>query len=249
MDTEIRYSHDLEQMSRDAAEFIGEWALRIVRARSVFTMVLSGGKTPRRLYRDLTSPPLIDAMPWGHTHFFWGDERCVDPGSSDSNYAMAQEALLGRAPIPLENVHRMPAELDPPDRAAAEYEQTLRQFFSIPKSSALAPFPCFDLILLGMGADGHTASLFPGDAVLGENTRWVASVKGLAGEPPVPRITLTLPVLNAAACVMFLVTGEEKKKVFQTIWNNPDNARSDYPAARIKPTGRLIWFTDFRRNS
>ncbi len=181
-------------------------------------------------------------MPWSETYVFWGDERCVSKGSPESNYAMARESLLLRVSLPPENTYRMPAEIKPPQEAAAEYEKRLRTFFAGPESASGSLFPCFDLILLGMGSDGHTASLFPGDPAVEERKRWVTSVPGLAAKPPVPRITLTLPVINQAAYILFLVAGDEKESVLTTIRRDPQQAARLYPAAQVRARERLMWY-------
>ena len=243
MEPEIRSNIDVESMSHDAARFILDVARARVGASGQFTLVLSGGETPRGTYRSLASPPLREAMPWRSTHVFWGDERCVPPDHSSSNFAMAHEALLSRVPVPEKNVHRIPAELEPPRRAATVYEQALREVFVTAVPPAEEPFPAFDLILLGMGPDGHTASLFPESDALDEQSRWVVSVDGSKAEPPVPRITITLPVINAARNIAFLVSGEKKREVVHAIWNDREKAMESYPAARVGGRGRVIWFS------
>ena len=241
MKLETRYYPNLEEISRRAARFIVDLARQRVEQTGCFTFVLSGGHTPRLLYTYLASPRFADEMPWGQTCIFWGDERCVPVESSESNYAMARQTLLTEPRLPPENIFRMPGEISPPEEAAAEYEQRLREFF---KPAAPERFPSFDLILLGMGGDGHTASLFPGDPALDENHRWVVSVAGLTAKPPVPRLTLTLPVINEAGSVAFLVSGKDKHDIVKTIWENPDDAGLLYPSARVRARDRLIWFTD-----
>lgn len=242
MEPEIRIHADLDGMSSDAAQFILDAARACVEASGRFTLVLSGGETPVPTYRNLASPPFSEAMPWGNTHLFWGDERCVPPEHPYSNFAMAQEALLSRIPLPVENMHRIVGELEPPSRAATAYEQALRKFFG---ASPLAGdrFPSFDLILLGMGVDGHTASLFQGDHAVDEQNKWVVSVEGARAKPPVPRITVTLPVINSAQRIAFLVSGEKKKAVVQAIWKDRTKAMESYPAARVGGKGRVVWFS------
>ncbi len=234
----IKRYHDLQELSREAARSILELARERVGERGIFTMALSGGNTPKILYEQLARYP--EKMPWSHTHLFWGDERCVDPDHPDSNYHMAYDALIAKVDIPAENVHRIPAEFPPPGDAASSYECILRDFplFSTVKDGV---FPSFDLVLLGMGGDGHTASLFPGDPVLNEKERWVASVNAPDYMSPRERITLTLPVINQASCVVFLVSGSGKKEVFDMIHNDPENAARLYPAALVQPMGKLTW--------
>jgi len=167
-------------------------------------------------------------------HLFWGDERCVPPDHPESNYRMVREALLRKIEFPPQNIHRMAGEKDP-DTAAAEYEQELRNFFQ-----TTAPAPAFDLVLLGLGEDGHTASLFPGSTTLKETTRWVATayVERLHAH----RLSLTLPVINAAAQVSFLVAGEGKSPIVKALLGKDSNP-ARYPAGQVRPvTGELTWF-------
>jgi 6-phosphogluconolactonase len=205
--------------------------------RGRFVMALSGGHTPRGLYdllaRDQT---LRMAIPWDRTHVFWGDERHVPPDHPDSNYRIAREALLERVPLPEANVHRVFAEEPDAGRAAAQYEQELRGFFGLEG----AAFPCFDFVLLGLGQDGHTASLFPGTSALEETARLVVAthVPALGTD----RITLTLPTLNHAACVVFLVCGAEKAPIVRAVLDEPRG--SLLPAQRVRPTGGLLWLLD-----
>jgi len=238
-------------MSRAAAVWIAAHARKSVQERGVFTLVLSGGKTPRRLYGELAGPSFGGVIPWDKIQFFWGDERCVPPDHPYSNYALAWETFLSIIPAPPDNIHRMPAELRPPEQAAMAYELTLRDMF--PKlehkghgeraAEGAARFPSFDLVLLGMGNDGHTASLLPGDPALEERDRWVVVVAGQNADPPVPRITMTLPLINEAQCVLFLISGNKKKIILQTILRDPEGAKRFYPAAWVRPKGRVIWFT------
>ena len=243
MKPEIRTYKTLADLSRAAAEFIVGLAEATIKKKNVFTLVLSGGSTPRLLYEDLALQPFSKRIDWHKTHIFWGDERCVPPNHPESNYGLAYQALVSRVDIPPANVHRIPAESGSANAAAEAYEETLHHFF-VPSvgSEHGAHLPSFDLILLGLGQDGHTASLFPGDAALEERYRWVAPVDGASASPPVPRVTLTLPVLNEAKRVVFLVSGSRKKGVFEKIMNNPGTAA--YPAARVRPSGRLLWFID-----
>jgi 6-phosphogluconolactonase len=242
MKPEIRCFPKLSDLSREAAQFISELAEATIKERNIFTLVLSGGSTPRLLYEELARRPISKKINWQKTHIFWGDERCVPPYHSDSNYGLAHQALVSKVDIPPANVHRIPAEGGSANAAEA-YEETLRRFFHPPATSEEGThLPSFDLVLLGLGQDGHTASLFPGDAALEEKYRWVVAVDGASASPPVARITLTLPVLNKAKCVIFLVSGVRKREAFEEIMNNPGTAA--YPAARVRPSGRLLWFID-----
>lgn len=252
MKPEIKQYKDLEELSLEAAGLIVQWAKTCVRERGIFTWVLSGGKTPRRLYQLLGAPPLSKRMPWNNTHLFWGDERCVPADHAESNFHTAYEALISKIPLRTDHVHRIPAERSSPDAAAIAYEEHLKGFFESQhegkqKSHLLEddrPFPAFDLILLGVGKDGHTASLFPGDRALKEKVRWVSAVFLPKGSPPVPRVTLTLPVINRGQHVLVLTSGAGKGQVIRTILEDPEAAAELYPAARVRPEGRLIWFID-----
>jgi len=243
MKPEIRTYPSIEDLSRAAAEYICEIAEEAVRQRGFFTFVLSGGTTPRLLYEELAEEPHASRVDWQRTHLFWGDERCVPSDSPDSNYSLALQTLISQVDVPASSIHRIPTTTGTPQAAASAYETTLRAFFqSSAARNSSSPFPSFDLILLGMGADGHTASLFPGDLALEEKTDWVVAVEGSSASPPVPRITLTLPVINEAKCVLFLVSGSNKLKVLQEILNNPHTL--NYPAAQVQPSGKLLWFID-----
>ncbi|MDH3896621.1 MAG: 6-phosphogluconolactonase, partial [Deltaproteobacteria bacterium] len=243
MKPEIRSYSSLRELSLAAAEFIAELAEARIKERNIFTLVLSGGNTPRQLYEELASLPISKRIDWQHTHLFWGDERCVPSDNPDSNFSLAFQALISRVDVPPANIHRIPATTGSAKAVAKEYEKTLREFFQhAAENDSSTSFPSFDLVLLGLGADGHTASLFPGDAALEERTSWVVAVEGSSASPPVPRITLTFPVINEAKCVLFLVSGSNKLRVLQEILNNPHTAT--YPAARVKPSGRLLWFID-----
>ncbi len=223
-----------------AEEFVHQ-AGEAVRANGLVTVALSGGSTPKGLYRLLaneTDATFRWLVPWDKTHFFWGDERHVPPDHPDSNYRMANEAMLSRVPIPPKNVHRIMAENPDSGKAAGEYAEELRQFFQ----PAAGQFPRFDLILLGMGPDGHTASLFPGTDAVREQKKLVAApwVEKFRAH----RITLTPPVLNNATCVIFLVSGEEKAETLREVLQG-DYQPDRLPAQLIRPThGRLIWLVD-----
>ncbi len=217
-----------------AVEFL-QRARTAIQGSGQFTVALSGGSTPRSLYSLLAAQ---SDVPWDKIRFFFSDERHVPPDSPESNFRMASESLFSRAPIPKENIFRVPAEIPDADTAAQSYEQTLRQFFQL-EDDAL---PRFDLILLGLGPDGHTASLFPGTAALHEDERLVAA--NWVEQFKMWRITFTYPVLNNAAAVLFMATGAEKQEaLLQVLHGKPDP--ETYPAQGIKPTnGSLIWLVD-----
>jgi 6-phosphogluconolactonase len=217
-----------------AVEFL-QRARTAIQGSGRFTVALSGGSTPRNLYSLLATQ---SDVPWGQIRFFFSDERHVPPDSPDSNFRMASESLFSRAPIPQENIFRVPAEIPDADTAAQSYEQTLRQVFQLEEND----LPRFDLILLGLGPDGHTASLFPRTAALHEDERLVAA--NWVEQFKTWRITFTFPVLNNAAAVLFMATGAEKQEaLLQVLQGKPDS--ETYPAQDIKPSnGSLIWLVD-----
>ncbi|HUA14697.1 MAG TPA: 6-phosphogluconolactonase [Verrucomicrobiae bacterium] len=234
---EIRTFTTPQELFAGSAEEVFRAAEDAVEARGRFTIALSGGSTPKSLYNLLATNARY-ALPWEQMYFFWGDERHVPPNDPESNFRMANEAMLSKIPVPAENVFRVPAE-NPDAAAAAEaYGETLRKFFA----SEAGQFPSFDLILLGIGPDGHTASLFPGTAALQEKSRlvvanWVEKFK-------TNRITFTLPLLNAARKVVFLVSGTDKAPALHAILEG-NQPGEQYPAKLVRPVdGKLIWLVD-----
>jgi 6-phosphogluconolactonase len=207
---------------------------RAVRERGVFNMALAGGTTPMALYQGLGSGKTAGSRLWHHTHLFWGDERAVPPDDPASNYGVAWKVGLQRLAVPAENVHRVAGESEDARRAAIRYESDLRSHFGG------AVWPRFDLVLLGLGADGHVASLFPGSDALSERERWTEVAEG--GEPRVARVTLTLPALNAAEDVLFLVTGRRKTEALGRLLGLPGD--DPLPAQRIRPRGECLVFAD-----
>ncbi len=211
-----------------------EIAQKSIHKRNLFSVSLSGGSTPAPLYRALAAPENRDKLKWSHIHLFWGDERHVPPEHADSNFRMVKENLLDAIPIPDENVHRVPAEMPLP-AAALKYEGELRAFFK-------GEWPRFDLVLLGMGEDGHTASLFPHSSGLDEEQRWfIANFAPKRGEW---RLTLTKKAINAARNIMVLVEGRSKADMLGKVLTGPLNPK-DKPVQLIKPVdGRMIWLLD-----
>ena len=218
------------------ARGMAQWLLGAVQERGGTCAVsLAGGSTPRRLYEVLTVPPVVTRFPWEDVHWFWGDERFVPPDHPDSNFRMVDEALLSVAPVPRENIHPIPTEDLSLTDAAAAYQAVLKNFYG---DDRLDPGrPLFDVTLLGLGEDGHTASLFPGNPALEENERWVLGV-----EPPnsEPRITLTYPALDSSRTVAFLVAGARKREILaRALASDPE-----LPAVRVRPVGEVVWFAD-----
>jgi len=222
---------------RAAQEFISR-ANMAIQAKGFFTVVLSGGSTPRGLYTMLASDLYREQVSWPDVYLFWGDERCVLPDHPDSNYRMAYESLICRVPIPKEHVYRIPAEHEDHTQAAMEYEHTLKAFFHLNEGE----IPRFDLILLGMGDDGHTASLFPFSSALDTTRRLV--IPNYVGKLETYRITLTVPVINQAAEVMFLISGELKAPVLREVLEGDYQPRR-LPTQFIQPVnGRLLFIAD-----
>lgn len=232
-------SPDLDTLSARAAELFVTLAQRAAEVEgNRFTVALSGGETPKRLYTLLSTAPYAAQIPWERVHVFWGDERHVPPDDPESDYLMAYEALLSKVPIPAENVHRIRAELPDAAEAARSYEQDLRGFFSLQPDE----LPRFDLILLGMGPDAHTASLFPGVDALHDTERLVAAP--WVEKFNTYRITLTPRVLNNAATVAFLVSGAGKAAVLRDVLEGPRQPDL-FPAQLITPAnGALLWLLD-----
>ncbi len=224
-------------LARAAARQFVEWAWQCIARDGMFSVALAGGNTPREFYRVLSTGEFRTQVDWGKVHLFWGDERAVPPEHPDSNYGMTRREFLVRVAIPAANIHRMEAERPIIGRAAEDYEELLRQF--LPLNSA--GIPRFHLILLGIGKDGHTASLFPGARKLRHTSRWVSTPQ--APKPGARRMTLTLPVLNAAHQVLFLVTGAEKAEVLQAVLEGQRDP--PLPAQLVTvPDGRRMFLVD-----
>ena len=231
----LRVVSDVAALNRAAADEFARCAEDAVRERGRFTVALSGGNTPRAVYALLASE-YKTAVPWDKMFIFFGDERHVPPEDAASNYRMANESLLSRVPIPAQNIHRIQAELDA-QRAAEKYEETLKAFFNL-KAGEL---PRFDLVMLGMGEDGHTASLFPGTDALHETAR--LAVANRVEKLDTERITLTLPVLNAAAEVMVIISGENKAEILNRVVHS--GGMPEFPIQLVRPkNGRLLWIVE-----
>ncbi len=231
---QVRVFPDLETLSRAAAEIFVIAARGCAAKNGRFAVALSGGSTPKPLYTLLGAPSCRDEIPWDRTHFFWADERCVPPEHPESNYKLASDAFLSVVPLPAANIHRILGEAGA-DAAARLYEDELRNFF------VGRDLPAFDLVILGAGEDGHTASLFPGSASLRQTERLALPV--YPERPKRDRVTLTLPVLNHASQVLFLASGRPKAGIIAGIFD--DDNRRDYPAGLVRPVnGEVTWLID-----
>jgi 6-phosphogluconolactonase len=221
-----------EALARRAADWLVTAAAE---SEEPFRVALSGGSTPRRLYELLADSPYREAFPWARTHWFWGDERFVPRDSPESNYRMVREAMLAHAPVPVGNIHPIPTEGLTPQEAALSYERELKTFYGA--ATLMPDRPLFDVTFLGLGPEGHIASLFPGTAILRERSRWVGAVIGVK---PEPRITLTYPALESSRSTAFLVAGAAKRPVVERLLEGDP----DLPASQLHPRGTLHIFVD-----
>ncbi len=237
MKLDTRIFPDIDALSRAALEEILSDLRAAIQQRGRGAIALCGGHTPEKMYALwAANENYRNETDWNRVHLFWGDERYVPQDDPLSNFRMTREALLSHAPIPAANVHAVPTNLPTPEKAAQAYDEELRKFFG---SAA----PAFDVTLLGLGPEGHTASLFPDSAALAEKSRWVVPVQ-VAAVPP-NRVTFTLPVLNSSRNTYFLVSGENKRSILAALRAEPDSRPSAYPAGRIRPSdGRVLWFLD-----
>ena len=221
---------DKSALVERAREIVVEQIQKTIEAKDKFTIVLAGGGTPKPLYESLAK----ESLPWSKIHFFWGDERYVPATDPNSNELMARQALLDKIDIPKGNIHPIEISGSSPQEDARQHETELREFFDKPEG-----FPTFDLILLGMGDDGHTASLFPHTEALSVKDSLV-TVGNKDGEP---RISFTIPLINQANCVLFLVAGKNKRSALQQVFA-PQGDETAYPSRQIQPQGDLLWLLD-----
>lgn len=234
------------ELSSAAATRFAELAEQYANENGIFAVALSGGSTPRKMYSLLAGEPFLSTAPWRSTHFFWGDERCVAPDHPESNYRMAHETLLSKIPTPPENVLRMPGEVEPPSAAAARYESDMKAalagYGKDYVSGGEPPMPRLDLVLLGMGADGHTASLFPGTEALRASGR--IAVANYVPRLHAHRITLTAEAINNARNVVFAVAGADKARALREVIEG-ERRPEEYPSQLISPrSGNLVWMVD-----
>jgi len=236
---QLRILESPEDLARAAAGLFAALAADAIARRGRFAVALAGGSTPKRLYEMLADGPYVANIDWPHLVIFWNDERAVPPDHPESNYKMAWDALLSRVPVDKARMHRMPGEATDADQAALDYQRRIACVFGVDLDG---PPPIFDLILLGIGEDGHTASLFPYTAAIEETCRWV--VANRVAQKNTHRLTMTLPILNRAAQVVFLVTGEGKASVVSEILEGPPDALR-LPSQAVQPgNGQLHWFLD-----
>lgn len=244
---QIRIYEDSDELALKAARRFARMADQYVLGNGHFTVALSGGSTPKAMFSLLAKTPFLETIPWSSIYFFWGDERCVPPDHADSNYRMTRETLLAHVPVPEQNVFRIPAELEDPNQAAREYAETLTDFFlrmTNPNTTTtpLASVPRFDLIFLGMGPDGHTASLFPHTTALKNESDIV--VANYVEKFQTYRITLTAKTINHARNITFLVAGGDKAETLKNVLEG-DRQPELYPSQLIHPTkGTLLWMID-----
>jgi 6-phosphogluconolactonase len=230
---------DQESLGQAAAHELSEVAARAVEQHGCCSLVLSGGSSPRRLYELLAQAPYRERVDWSKMHVFWSDERCVEPDDPRSNYHGAYTRLLQHVPVPVANIHRMFGEIDP-RQAARKSAGDIRSFFK-QSMSQTGQFPSFDCVLLGMGADGHIASIFPGDDGALREEELVLATRAPAGMPVPQRLSMSLPLLAAARDVFFIVCGRDKQPVLEQVLAGSPSARN-YPAARLCARVRAAWF-------
>jgi 6-phosphogluconolactonase len=244
---QVRVYSDPGELALKAARRFARLADQYVIGCGRFTVALSGGSTPKAMFSVLAADPFLDTIPWSSTYFFWGDERCVPPDHADSNFRMTYETLLSKVPVPQQNIFRVPAELPDPAQAAEQYTATLTNFFLADSSNRsgtapLSTLPRFDLVFLGMGPDGHTASLFPHTTALTSGDK--IAVANYVEKFKAWRITLTAATINNARNVTFLVAGEDKTETIKNVLEGPYQPDL-YPSQLIQPrNGTLLWMVD-----
>jgi len=242
MEIIVKRFPDREKLSRDAAEVVSATLIKNVEEKGRGTIVLSGGNTPCLLYEYLSEDMYASKIPWEKIHLFWGDERYVPINHSENNYNTVHTLFISKLSIPSSNIHRIKTELTPPEKAALGYEKELKELFEISGREGAGELPEFDIVLLGIGNDGHTASLFPGGRELDVKERMICAVTAPEQYEQKERITMTLPLINNASKIMFLVSGPGKSSVVARILNNRDTSADMYPAARVRARNELTWY-------
>ncbi|MFH1653328.1 MAG: 6-phosphogluconolactonase [Pseudomonadota bacterium] len=238
MGLEVAHFKNSSELSKASASLVSQMAKDAVEKRGLFTFVLSGGHTPKPLYELFSREPYLSQMPWKDVHLFWGDERFVDQNHQENNFWLAHSSFISKVPIPDENVHPISTDADGVELAAIRYEKEIRTFFG-------SADPVFDLMLMGIGPDGHTASLFPGSYTLDEKEKYVVSAEAPPDMPVSERITMTLPIINMARNALFLVSDETKKNIVDLILKEPDKAIKLYPSALVSCREKTIWYLGF----
>ncbi len=246
MNKKIYSCTDGEELALTAAAYMASLALDAVSLRGRCTLALAGGRTPEGTYRALASGEISEKIPWEQVCLFWGDERFAPLSDRHSNYRMAEETLLDRVPVPMENVFPVPTDRESPDQAAGEYEQTLRRLFHGHDLRTVhdRTYPVFDLVLLGVGPDGHTASLYDIAHIDPEECRWVIPARAPESYPVRDRVSLSLPVINSARNVLFLISGDEKREVLQRMMSRAEGSIPTTPAQMVQPAMSLVLMTD-----
>jgi 6-phosphogluconolactonase len=243
----IVFCKDKKEFAKESGDFIRDLSAECIKKRGGFTIMLPGGRTPEIVFDYLATPEIQRSIEWNSIYIFWGDERYVPADHSDSNYHMAYRSLLSKAPIPGKNIFRVPTEESTVEDAADVYEKTIKKFFFkkfFLKDLDQGSFPAFDLALLGMGSDGHTASLYPGNEALKEDKRWVISVQAPETAPVKKRISVTLPLINSSRHVCFLITGTDKIETMREVLKEGELKEKKIPAAMVDPKENITWFTD-----
>lgn len=236
---EIRILKDLEEVGREASEFVSWVVKQAVNARGSCRVALSGGSTPKALFTALTNPASARTVRWSQIEFYFGDERCVPPEHTESNFGLANQALFKPLNIAPSQIVRIEGERTRPEEAARQYEGQIRQRFGVGSTAV----PRFDLILLGLGDDGHTASLFPNTPALREETRLVVPNQAPRGVRD--RVTFTAPLINQADTILFMVSGSSKAEAVRSVLEEQDQPADRFPARLIRPaSGRVVWFLD-----
>lgn len=230
------------QLAEAARAYITQLIPLTIENTGRFNIALSGGSTPRLLYERLAAPESKNVIDWSKVFFFWGDERMVPWEAPESNFNTAWRALISKIKIPRDNIVAPNVDLATATQCAEDYEDQIRRHFSVDMNK----IPSFDLILLGMGPDGHTASLFPGRPELKETRRLVVGMDEPVGEPPLPRISFTLPLINGSRVALILISGAGKAEVIKKIWSDTDKAATHYPVAMVRPALKRLWYHDIQ---
>ncbi len=231
----VQIFNGLDELTAETAQFIKKLADKAIKENGIFTIALSGGNTPKPLFKYFSNSENKDFTDWSKVHIFWGDDRCVSPDSDDSNFKYCDEEMFSKMDIPKENIHRILGELQSPEMTAAAYNDEINTFFT-KTDKVRNGFPEFDLIMLGMGNDGHTASLFPDNPNgLEETQKSVIPVPPpTTALPAVPRVSITFPIINNAQNLLFMLSGSDKLELANSFLNKPFDPNAEFPAARVK---------------